>query len=344
MYHRYDPAATTLRIVDLQDADPLDKLQRELAAGLAMYWSAAGHILDGSGITLLDSVEQRTPLADNFFSALFLYSYHRCSIPPSRRILYVAVNQCLRGMVTGCDNLLDDEYKKTLETDLPEHGYRFRSILDIMVSDRVLFQILTESGPKHGLTLDQVLAASAATLRTLGRSGAQEAAEENGVHEILKPDDVLEKVHHFKTGMLFQCIWAVPLAIEPIEESAVAHLLKALYRIGMGCQILDDMVDFCGDLHHKRHNYIVSLIHHQSNPADRSRLLDLANRNLPLDDIRTVLKAFPDACSAGEQTALRYLESGLKMLLCEEHRFLTAPAIEMMVRRIGADHLMTVFE
>ena len=344
MHPRYDPAVPTLRIEDLQDADPLDKLQRELAAGLAMYWSAAGHILEGSGITLLDPVEPSPSLAENFFSALFLYSYHCCNIPPSRRIVYVAVNQCLRGMVTGCDNLLDDEYKKTLETDLPEHGYRFRSILDIMVSDRVLFQILTESGPKHGLTRDKVLAASAATLRTLGRSGAQEAAEENGVHEILKPDDVLEKVHHFKTGLLFQSIWAVPLAVEPIEESAVAHLLEALYRIGMGCQILDDMVDFCGDLQHKRHNYIVSLIHHQANPAGRSRLFDLANRNLPLDDMRTVLDAFPGACSAGQQTAVRYLESGLRMLFREEHRFLTAPAIEMMVRRIGAGQLMTVFE
>lgn len=344
MNYSYDETTDNFKIEDLQDAEPLDALQRELSAGLAMYWSAAGNILEGSGISLLDPVEDFFSVAKNFFSALFLYSYHRTAIPQPRRILYVAVNQCLRGMVTGCDNLLDDEYKKTLETDLPEQGYRFRSILDIMVSDRVLYQILMESGPENRLTREQVLAASAASLQALGRSGAQEASEENGIHEVLIPDDVLKKVHHYKTGMLFQCVWAVPLAIEPIEKTAVSQLLEALYKIGLGCQILDDMVDFYGDLQQKRHNYIVSLIYHKFNKTGRSRLLELADRNPAQDDRRTALNEFPEARLAGEQTALGYLESGLKMLLREEHRFLSAPAIEFMVKRIGAERLMKVCE
>jgi hypothetical protein len=41
-------------------------------------------------------------------------------------MVYVAVNQCLRGMVTGCDNLLDDAIKPTLNTDLPEDLRRAR--------------------------------------------------------------------------------------------------------------------------------------------------------------------------------------------------------------------------
>ena len=64
----------------------MDALQRELSAGLAMYWSAAGNILEGSGITLLDPVEDFFSVAKNFFSALFLYSYHRTAIPQPRRI------------------------------------------------------------------------------------------------------------------------------------------------------------------------------------------------------------------------------------------------------------------
>ena len=339
----FDETIPNLKIENLQDAEPLKTLQRELTAGLAMYWSAAGNILEGSGITLFDPAEDFFSVANNFFSALFLYSYHRSAIPHSRRMLYVAVNQCLRGMVTGCDNLLDDEYKRTLVTDLPERAYRFRSILDIMVSDRVLCKILMESGPEFRLTREQVLAANAASLQALGRSGAQEASEESGIYQILRPNDVLEKVHHFKTGMLFQCVWAVPLAIETIEKTAVAHLLEALYKIGMGCQILDDMVDFYGDLRQKRHNYIASLIYYGFNPAGRDRLLELANGNPMPEDRRTALNEFPEVRLAGELTALSYLESGLKMLLREEHQFLTAPAIEFMARRIGADRLMTVF-
>ena len=144
--------------------------------------------------------------------------------------------------------------------------------------------------------------------------------------------------------MLFQCIWAVPLAIEPIEQTAVSHLLEALYKIGMGCQILDDMVDFQGDLQQKRHNYIVSLIYHQFNTAGRIRLSEMANSTLAQNDRCTALNEFPEGRLAGEQTALGYLESGLKMLLREDHQFLAAPAIEFMARRIGADRLMTVFK
>ena len=107
---------------------------------------------------------------------------------------------------------------------------------------------------------------------------------------------------------------------------------------------MDDMVDFYADLRQKRHNYIVSLIHHKFNPANKNRLIELANGNLAQESKRTALNEFPEARLAGEQAALGYLESGLKMLLREDHWFLTAPAIEFMARRIGADRLMTGFE
>ena len=94
-------------------------LEAELRAGLAVYWDTAGQVLQGSGIRLAPPGEEDFSLKRNFFSTLFLYAYWRVALPPPRRTLYVAVNQCLRGMVTGCDNLLDDEYKATLETDLP---------------------------------------------------------------------------------------------------------------------------------------------------------------------------------------------------------------------------------
>ena len=71
--------------------------------------------------------------------------------------------------------------------------------------------------------------------------------------------------------------------------------------------------------------------------------MEMANRSLTPGDRRTALSEFPDVMLAGEKTALGYLESGLQILLREEHRFLTIPAIEFMARRIGAERLMTVF-
>jgi hypothetical protein len=131
---------------------PFELLEDELSEALSLYWSTAEEILQKSGVKLLPPAADYFRLGENFFSALFLYSYHRAGIPRRRRILYAAVNQCLRGMVTGCDNILDDEYKKTLVTDLPQQAWQFRSVLDIMVSDRVLFKILLKYHQMNQLT------------------------------------------------------------------------------------------------------------------------------------------------------------------------------------------------
>ncbi len=135
-------------------------LQNELQAGLKLYWDTATQILDTSSIKVLDATDDYYSMEKNFFSSMFLYSYFRAGIPASRRIFYAAVNQCLRGMVTGCDNILDDEYKMTLATDLPLKAGKFRSIVDIMVSDRVLSSILQQQFLLNELTSDQVLAAN----------------------------------------------------------------------------------------------------------------------------------------------------------------------------------------
>ncbi|UCG08022.1 MAG: polyprenyl synthetase family protein, partial [Desulfobacterales bacterium] len=87
-----------------------------------------------------------------------------------------------------------------------------------------------------------------ASLHALIRSGAQEASEENGIDSILTPQQVLALVHHFKTGLLFQCPWTIPQVIESYRKEKVNFILDALYKIGMGCQIMDDMVDLASDL------------------------------------------------------------------------------------------------
>ena len=268
--------------------DPFCTIQNELAAGLALYWQSAGEILAGSGIHLVRPAAEALSLERNFFSTLFLYSYYRCGIEPERRILYAAVNQCLRGMVTGCDNILDDEYKTTLETDLPTGATRFRSVLDIMVSERVLFEMLLSRLERCRMTAEVVRKAIRSSLHALTRSGAQEASEEGGLHgRRLAPDKVLSTVHHYKTGLLFQCPWALPNIIEqPLPGGAVV-INEALYRIGIGCQILDDMVDLVRDVKSSRHNYVASLIEWGEDAVKKRRLAEL------------VLSEAPDALSGG---------------------------------------------
>lgn len=327
---------------DARAEHPFELLNGELVEGLALYWTTAAAILDGSGVTLADPPRQYLSLKKNFFTMLFLYSYGVAGIPSPRRAFYVAVNQCLRGMVTGCDNILDDEYKQTLDTDLPRHGTRFRSVLDIMVSDRILFHLLMTRHHDDGITVEQALAASAASLRSLTLSGAQEASEEGGIRTILTPDRVLQQVHHYKTGILFQCPWAAPAVLEKtIDEQTKIRLTDALYRIGMGCQLLDDMVDILRDLRQHRHNYFISLIIHGKNTSERSRLREAENNGTPSGEEQNLLSAFPQARRIGVGIARDYLETGVRKLYTPEHQFLVEPTLMFIARQIGADRFLS---
>jgi len=247
-------------------------------------------------------------------------------------------------MVTGCDNILDDEYKKILETDLPEHGTRFRSVLDIMVSDRVLFEILLNGFQDNEYNIQDVLAASVASLHALAQSGSQEASEEGGIHKILQPAQILQSIHHYKTGLLFQCPWAVPLIIENFQKETISFLLEALYQIGMGCQIMDDMVDLPLDIRKKRHNYVVSIIYHDSNHNEWNRLKSLMTSNSKTKGDKNLLFELPNARSVAVKSARTFLVEGLSTLFGSTRQSLVEPSIEFLSKRIGAEHIMSNIE
>ncbi len=335
--------------VDDNRSDPLAQIERvplfealmaELKSGILLFWEAADQILRQCGVALKAPTEATFSLQKNFFSQLFLYSYQRAGIPRSRRILYAATLQCLRGMVTGCDNLLDDEYKPTLDTDIPATGYRFRSVMDIMVSDRVLFQVLMEAAIRQEITSDRVMAAATASMKTMTRSGMEEAAEEAGITDILKPEEILQSIHHFKTGILFQCPWDIPLTLETVDQQKIAPLLAGLYRIGIGCQIMDDMMDMADDIQANRHNYLVSLIHHGPHPVEKDRLRKMMNLMCSKDGDHWYVSCFPKAIQQASKTSHRLLTDGLGALFSTEHQTLVSPAIRFLEERIGVLHLI----
>ena len=315
-------------------------LNDELYEALFLYWDIATQILNKSGINVIAPTPEYFSIERNFFSALFMYSYFRAGISKSRRILYAAVNQCLRGMVTGCDNILDNEYKKTIETDLPEKATRFRSVLDIMVSDRVLFAILQKGYLADDLTLDQVQAASFESLRALARSGAQEASEECGAGEILTPENILSKIHHYKTGILFQSPWALPDIIDNHNLKDTSGIKNALFQIGMGCQILDDMVDLTMDIRMNRHNYVASLIRHGTNLKESTIFDAILAADNRVEKNKDLLFEFPDARETAAAEALKFLKNGTENLFAENHQFMVNVSISFIIKRIGADRFL----
>ncbi len=331
--------------IDTNPSDPLQlmgqvsqfqSLMAELRSGLDRYWECAGRILASCGVRLNLPEAAAFSMKHNFFSILFLYSYFRAGIPPQRRILYAATLQCLRGMVTGCDNLLDDEYKPTLDTDIPATGYRFRSVVDIMVSDRVLFEILMTAAGENEIPVNCVLPASVASMKTMTRSGVEEAGEEEGISAILEPDAILKTIHHLKTGILFQCPWDIPRTIESVDQERLVPLLEGLYRIGIGCQIMDDMVDMAVDINTRNHNYLVSVIHHGSNRIERNRLSGVLHRDRGSDDTSIRVEDFPAALEKALAVSHRMLTDGFGMLFSKKHQDLVEPAIHFLEKRIGA--------
>jgi hypothetical protein len=313
------------------------ELFHELRSALSLYWKTADEVLQGGGISLLDPPEGFFALENNFFSAMFLYSYHRLGIPQPRRVLYAAINQCFRGMVTGCDNLLDDEYKRTLETDLPVKAWRFRSVLDIMASEHVLFHLLATASRRSEIPGDLLLPAIDAALRTLTRSGAQEAGEEGGTAEALPPETILTAIHHYKTGILFQSPWAVPAVLEPMDEANRGPVLEGLYGIGMGCQILDDLVDLHRDALQKRHNYVASLIYHCQGPDAWADLRAMTPAAFSAEAATNLIRQFPDPIGMAVARSRQYLNSGIAALLGNPSPGLVQAVISILARRIGAE-------
>ncbi|MCP3927036.1 MAG: polyprenyl synthetase family protein [Desulfobacterales bacterium] len=319
-----------------QSNNILNSLMDNLKKGLIEYWITAEKILDNSGVKLKKPDFNYYSLEKNFFSLIFLYSYYRADISTDRIVLYATINQCLRGMVTGCDNILDDEYKKTIDTDLPEKGYKFRSVLDIMTSDRILFHILQKRALQGDISYESVDIAVDESLRCLLKSGAQEASEEEGVSEFLKPEIVLSGIHHYKTGILFQSPWAIPSVLEHSDTQSLTDIKKSLYDMGMGCQIMDDMVDLAMDINMKRHNYVASLIFHSDTIEKNILEEDITKGSFQSSD-SSYLEKFPLAMKDAAKVSYEYLKRGTEVLFKDEHMFMRGFAINFVTKQIGAE-------
>ena len=216
-------------------------------------------------------------LQKNFFSSLFLSIYTALNISPQCRHLYGQINHCIRGLVTACDNLLDDEYKELLPFNFPEPAIRFKSVMHILCLDRILEKIARQA------VVDGLLAPYAVEplLDTIFRAmvpiGAEEAMEEGGITEILTPKAVLDSVHMYKGGKLLCLAFAAPLFLETERQATLTLAETGIYRIGMALQVIDDLTDFHEDIGNQNHNYLVSTVHHEGEVLEQQVLAAIMN-------------------------------------------------------------------
>lgn len=226
----------------------------------------------------------------NFFSILFLSIYRALDISKQRRGFYGQINHCLRGLVTGTDNLLDNEYKEMLPLAFPESAIRFKSVMHILLFDRFLFQIV-ERGVGEGLiSRDDVDKVHKGLFEALVPIGAEESQEEGGITEILTPREILSSVHMYKGGKLLCLSFVAPKILEPEKADALERAEKGIYSIGMALQIIDDLTDFYEDIRDKNHNYLVSSIYHQGTEAEKEVLAAILQDSTDRGSIETLFE------------------------------------------------------
>jgi len=208
----------------------------------------------------------------NFFSILFLSIYRAVGIPAPRRLHYGIVNHCLRGIVTGADNLLDDEYKELLPLKFPSQATRFKSIMHLLLFDRFLFKVgrlMQESGQ---ISTDEADRLQAALFQALMPIGAEEASEEGGVRSILTPREILSSVHMYKGGKLLCLSFVAPRLLEKEFSRKLHQAEQGIFSIGLALQIIDDLTDFYEDIVAGNHNYLISSIYHDGDRGERKAL------------------------------------------------------------------------
>ncbi|ORJ59804.1 hypothetical protein [Geothermobacter hydrogeniphilus] len=211
----------------------------------------------------------------NVFSILFLAIYQAIGIPAERRLLYGVINHAIRGIVTGTDNLLDDEYKEMLPLKFPEQATRFKSVMHILLFDRFLFRVMDEAVLQGMLDAEQRQLVQQKIFQAMVPIGGEEATEEGGVHDILSPEAILESVHVHKGGNLLRLAFVAPRMIEKDCFSALEEADQGIFRIGMALQVIDDLTDFYQDIVDRRHNYLVSSVRFEGTAVERQRLEEL---------------------------------------------------------------------
>jgi len=134
-------------------------------------------------------------------------------------------------------------------------------VVSIMTADRIFQQLLAEGRETGALTAAQAQELSERSLQILLPSAAQEASEEEGITERPDAEHVLNVIHRYKTGILFNVAFLGPEVIEPhLDRARAAALKEALLQFGIGCQVLDDIRDMSRDYIEQRHNYLLSTL------------------------------------------------------------------------------------
>ena len=256
----------------------------------------------------------------NLFSTLFITTSLALGVSAPKARFYAMANQCIRALVTGCDNLLDDEFKEVIQFDFSGSGTRFRSVLTVMVADRVLSDMAADELAAGRFSRKQAKRLTRAVLGLLLPSGIEEHEEESDTDgRVPSPDEMLTEVHQRKTGLLFQAPIALLETMGELAPDQTEPAMETLRNLGLACQALDDMKDIVPDLRRRRYNLVLSLAYHGDVPHERELVAScLQEGPRALETTRRAaaeLKEAGSRCGAIADDLFREAEAGLMRLI-----------------------------
>jgi hypothetical protein len=279
----------------------------------------------------------------NFFSILFLSIYRALNLPCSRRIMYGIMNHSIRGIVTGTDNILDDEYKELLPLRFSKKATRFKSVMHILLFDHFLLRVLDEAVKDRFITLEEKYLVQQKIFEAMAVIGEEEATEEGGISHILPPAEILSSVHMYKGGNLLRLAFVAPRILEKEHSAELEQVDRGIYSIGMALQVIDDLTDFYSDIGRQNHNYLVSSIYFEGTAAEKKKLeaifVDEAAETLPIEE------EFAESVSRVMERAIGEALTGFDRL-CEAgywiNRSQALDLIKCLFKLRGVKHLLSL--
>ncbi|SHI52681.1 Polyprenyl synthetase [Malonomonas rubra DSM 5091] len=292
----------------LRHCEPWQRAYQLQQKTVGHFYQSCSELLDMS-CAIEPLPEEYFSMERNLFSTLFLLALEASGVASEKMPFYAMVNQCLRVQVTGCDNLLDDEYKSVIPFSMAGEGIRFRSVLTIMTGDAVLAMLAADEVASGRFDAQAAKCLLSAVLAVLIPSGIEEHEEERrGERVMLSVEQMLKEIHYRKTGLLFEAPVRLAAKMRDVDSQRAEQVAKALSTFGIGCQILDDLKDIADDLYFNKHNLVVSVAHYGASEAERDSISAFVEKRGSLEDARLLANQLPAAKKRCWELAVDYFQ------------------------------------
>lgn len=196
----------------------------------------------------------------NFFSILFISIFITLQIPQKKRIDYGVIIHAIRTIVTCTDNILDKEQKGAVFLNFGLNSKVLDNVILLLLSQNILSQTV-KSITKDDGTAVQI---EKEILDSLGSIAKGENFTNAGDLDMPpSPEDIIVKVHKKIGGELLRLALIAPIINETELHRQLRNIESGVLSLGIGLQMMDDVVDFEEDIKTNKTNLLASWIVHK---------------------------------------------------------------------------------